>query len=281
MDGEAMEKAIEAARQGIALSTRSGILKIEGHELALGVDAHGNTRVLADVHGLLDGRAAGPRRREGTRQLGELDSFVEYVNRFKGVESIAYASRDTTMVTVVFDDHPAGSAAAGTRWRKDRATYRCPLARKWIDWTARDGQPMTQDEFGDFIEENAEDVIADAGFPPAAALLELARDLRIHSSAKFERKTNPTTGEHSLLATEENATTSTKIPKAFKIAIPVFDNGDHYRLECRVRFQLQQGRPQFAFTIHQRAEALDLAFSAVRKAVADQCGIPVLAGEPG
>ena len=81
---------------------------------------------------------------------------------------------------------------------------------------------------------------------------------------------------------EHDARESTKLPKAFGLAIPVFEGSEKkYALECRLRFSMVEGKvPQFSFVIQNRQDVFDLALSELRDAVAKECGIPVFVGNP-
>lgn len=279
MDGQAITNAVEAIKKSVEVEDRFTISCIDGVDVPIVVDLNGSVRVAQDIVNHLDSRDSGPLRRSGQRELHDLESFIAFVNRYKDDSAVVYASAGETAVIAVFDENPKGAGV--TAWRGDRARYSCPLARRWKLWTGASEKAFTPEQFGDFVEENATDLAPSKdGSPSPAALIEMARDLRVHTSAKYERKINPTTGESSLVAAEEHGSHSTKIPRSFFIVVPVFEGGSAYRLECLVRFSMVGGRPTFAFIVHQADQALEDAFGEVKKVVAEKCSIPVFAGEP-
>lgn len=285
---------IHALRQGVDVFYRVDEVTVtdafeQGHTFPIAlVEEEGSVTVslLRDALDEADRRASGPRRRAGTVEVGSLESLIEYVNRYKVCDSVAFAPLNPPSVTVVFDFHEKtnpddSSAAAG--WCGDRATYKCPLSRQWQLWTAAEGKPFTQVQFGELIDQNETDLRGDdeAGLASAARMLEVARHLVVNSTGKFERKVNLTTGEGTLVASDEHASSSTKIPKAFGLAIPVFEGSDtHYLVECQVRFSMVEGRPQFAFVMKNRPAVFDKATAELRAAVAERCAIPVFVGVP-
>lgn len=249
--------------------------------------------VLKDVINTLDSRAIGPRRREGNAVLTEEASFIEHLKRWGSSQTIVYADTKALGFVAVLDDHPEGSDVTSTAWRKHRATYACPRSAEWKIWTDKDGEAMRQTEFADFIETRLEDirkgrrpdedgnevVIADS--PAPLDLLTLARNLHIRTKGEFTREINPNTGDHILINKSQTETGSTQIPRAFYIAIPVFEGGNIYQLEARVRFKLTEAGPAFLYTLHRRAEVERDAFGEVRARIGAETGYQMLAGLPG
>ncbi len=277
---------IDAARAAVEVSQRITTIAIDGDDVPVRVVQNGNSitvEVAKDVIAESERRGRGPIRRSGTVELGSVDSLIAYVDRFKVAESnaVAFAPVSPPGITVIFDYHPAtddGEAA----WCQDRASYKCPLSRQWQLWLAAEGKAFAQVAFGDFIEANQADLSTRDGFAPATQMIEVARNLVINVGSKFARTVNPTTGEGTLIVKDEHdASTSTRIPKAFALAIPVFE-GDEvlYPVEALLRFAMVEGRPTFAFVLQNKEKCLEFALAELRKRVASQCGIPVFVGTP-
>jgi uncharacterized protein YfdQ (DUF2303 family) len=254
--------------------------------VTLETDEEGTRRVrlASDILAELDKRLPGPTRREGTVLVTEVASFIDFVKRFGGDNTIVYADTKALGFTAVLDDHPAGAApmtdAGFAAWRKHRATYSCPRSPEWITWTANDGRALKQDEFADFLEGRLEDMIAAEGFPKPIDVLGVARQLHIKTKGTFQREVNPTNGDHILVNKQETETGSTVIPRAFLIAVPVFEGGDRYQVEARVRFAIGGAGPVFSYTLHRRAEIERDAFNGVRAVIEKETARLVLAGQP-
>ena len=273
----ALERGASADARIAAIQTGDGIaIPIAVQQTATGP----RVEVLRDVMDESDGRRPWPIRRRGTTELGDLPSLIAYVNRFKVPQSVAFASAAPPEITVVFDHDGPGGDNAG--WRSDRAVYRCPLSRQWQFWTGLDGKPLGQGEFGDLIDANADDIRAGADdHAPAAAMLEVARKLVINQVGKFARTIDPASGTGTLTVVDEHdKATSTKIPRAFGLAIPVFEGAaELYAVEARIRFAMVEGRPRFTFVLHNRAAVFERALAELRNAVAAACSIPVFVGK--
>jgi uncharacterized protein YfdQ (DUF2303 family) len=235
------------------------------------------TVILKDALELADSRAERPRARRGTAVLTDVDSFIAHAERFKDEHSAIFADRSGVKLQAVYDYHDDGGKA---RWGKHRAAYACPLSRQWKLWLGRNEQPMNQADFGQFIEDNLSDLAAGEGFPAPADVLLMARKLVVHTKGTFERSINVTTGESSLVNKVENEATSTKIPKAFLLGIPVFEMGEAFKVEARLRFFMQDGGPRFAFSLYQHQAVLEIAFGEVCEKVRKGTSMPLFYGAP-
>ena len=278
--------AFEAGLETKDIKRRIAWIDREGEDGAVPVyvTADGKIQVLGDVMHALEEQKAGPRRRQGVAQFAELESFIRYVNRFKQQPAVVFADIARMQVTAVLDYHPEGSKATDAGWLGHRAVYECPRSRQWKEWTGNDGKAMRQDVFAAWIEDHLDDLTSGSGkagdYPAPAAVLEMARNLQVHTKGRFERSFNPTTGESSLVCKTENEASSTPIPRAFLLALPVFEGGELYRVEARMRLALHEGAPLFTSVLHRRAEIERDAFDGVRAKVATETKIPLFAGAP-
>lgn len=279
--------AIIAAREGVSIDERYGFTDVDGMTLpiAMAVDPGTGLQRVEVFKGLIetaDERAVAPRRRKGRTTLTEMASFVDHVNRYKSPDSVVVADNEQFQLTAIYNEHPSGAEHAKTGWRDHLAVYTCPRSPEWLAWTKLDGVAQAQEAFADFVEERLEDLIigADgAGFPAPTDVLKMARDLLVLTKGTFQRTINPTTGAGVLVCKSETDTGSTQIPRAFLIAIPVFEGGARYQVEARIRFQLESGRPTFAFVLHRRKEIERDAFREARTHVVTETGLPLFAGK--
>lgn len=244
-------------------------------------------KVAEELLAAADARLPGPRRRTGIVTLTEVASFNDYVKRYRNADSVVYANTKAMAFVAVLDEHPGGAIPAGskpgsaTAWREHRAQYTCPKSPEWITWGGLDGTVMKQDAFADFLEQRLEDLVIADGMPKPIEMLTVARQLHIRTKGTFQREVNPTTGDFILVNKNETETGSTVIPRSFMVAIPVFEGGERYRVECRVRFQLPPGgAPGFSYTMHRRTEIERDAFDGVRQIIASATERPVYAGTP-
>lgn len=256
-------------------------------ELALSEDSdipialtHGNetVSVLEGVLKARDRRAARPRRRKGSVDLAELGWFNEYVNRYKEPRSIAFADPGTLKITCYFDYHDEGSDPRLAGWCEFTASYTCPLSTEWRTWTENADQWMASTVFAEHLSVNLHNLATKNGFPQPASVLEMARDLQIHTKGTFSRKVDPTTGAYQMVCKQEHAEGSTNIYPAFMLGLCVFQGGAGYAVEARIQFRLRDGSPEFRYTLPRKDETVLDAFKDVHSSVRDETGIPVFVG---
>lgn len=126
-----------------------------------------------------------PARRKGTARLDDLQSIIEWANRFKGETSALFAKPDMAAptLTCIADYHAAGAVDQGSatgdataRHCHHRAVYGFPMSDEWKAWMkvscGNDGKPLLleKDDLGEFIEAQAKDIM-----DPTPAVLELKK----------------------------------------------------------------------------------------------------------
>lgn len=275
-----VQAAIEAGREATGVRSRIMWFGEEGGSMLPVSLGDGGPTLNADVLKAIEERREAPVRRRGTVTLTEVDSLVEAVNRWGSDRTVIYADAAAFSLVAVVDDHPAGDESVmSAGWRGHRIVYTCPRSSEWQAWAAIDGKEMPQAAFGDFLESRLEDLVASDGMPKPLEVLTVARKLSIKTRGEFTREMDPTTGNHVLVSKSENTSDSTPIPRAFAIAIPVFEGGVRYEIEARVRLRVE-GAALFTVVLHRRKEIERDAFAAVRRGVADETKRLVLAGTP-
>ncbi|MBU0572054.1 MAG: YfdQ family protein [Candidatus Omnitrophica bacterium] len=275
------DKEVTAAVQAgtEAAHVESRIYTIEGVPVVL-LNQGQSLSVPADVMKCIVASKPGPRRRVGTSAHQDLGSFIEHVNRFKSEHTTLWALLDEPTITAVYDYHPAGPDTNATQWCAHKAIYSCPLANEWTTWTQGSGRSMAQEAFAEFVEDHLEDLTSGEGFPDPMAILEMSRDLKVHTKGRFERKFNKTTGEYHLVCSQENESSSTAIPRAFLLAIPIFKGGELYKVEARMRLSIHDGAAYLVYKLHRSDELLRAAFKDVMDVVAEKTGVPLFVGSP-
>lgn len=219
-----------------------------------------------------------PPRLDEVTQHHEVESFIAHVNHFKTDNTALWVDTRGPRIEACYDYHH-GPGEPG--WCRHRAVYACPLDEAWHRWTAITEGPMSQEELADFLDSNYEDLTSppeDMVGPKPMDLLEMARDLQIHTKGQFSRKIDPATGEYAMVCKEEHTQQSTKIPRQFWIGIPVFCGGAAYRIEFRLRFKLSEGKPKFYISMHRGDAVMTDALNEVRARIAKETGVVMYAG---
>lgn len=194
------------------------------------------------------------------------------------------------------------------RFGQHRAHYALPLSEEWRAWMAQDGEVMEQRAFAEFLEDRIVDVLDPARMQGASVvagqdgrltmeeikallggefadpkkLMELSRGLKIAASIQGGSVVNVSTGEIDVTYKEEHGDGTgqkLRVPGLFFIGIPVFTNGDRYKLPVRLRYRLA-GSVKWSFEIWRADKALDLAFAEACDKVRAETGLPLFLGSP-
>ncbi len=185
-------------------------------------------------------------------ELLDVDSFVAYVNRFarRGAGASAhddtlalFADIDETSVsfTGIIDYHSSRSLQAERG--AHRVFYRCAPTPEWRRWTESNGRKMSQEEFAQFIEDNAPEMVA----PSSAQMMEIALSLEARTTGEFKQATRLENGALSFRYSESidakaGLNGDLEIPAEFEIGVAPFVGFSAFRVKARLRYRLNSGK---------------------------------------
>lgn len=222
-----------------------------------------------------------PQRPRGTVSLRDMRSFIAYVVERSSEEPEADTRRIYGVVTpkpsfrCVFNDH--GATHAG--WRDDIALFDCPLSEEWQRWTAKNGVKMDQEAFAQHIEDNLPDIAE----PTAADMLEVSRSLEAKKKVNFASGLRLSNGQTQFTYEEQVEGTAAKgrilVPEVFALGVPVFEGGDRYRLEARLRYRIADGgKLTMWYDLLRPHKIIEDATAFVWKSIEAELGCKVLNG---
>lgn len=213
-----------------------------------------------------------PRRTRQNVTIHNAADFTSYVNRFKNDATTVYADLSATRFTAVID-HPEKDAPA---WGQHRATYACPHSRSWKTWSGTDGKRMAQQDFAKFIEDNLPDIQE----PNGSDILTVSRTLEAKKKVDFQSGVRLDNGEVQITYNEDIQGTAGKgtieIPEVFKLGIPVFEGGDHYALDARLRYRINDGQLVMWFDLLRPERLLEDAFAQTMASIKETLGDDVM-----
>lgn len=232
---------------------------------------------LTDITDLVEKAQPEPNRKRGTVTLLDLDSFTEYVAAHSTETStMVYADPDKRTLTAVFNDHsyPADPLPG---WRDFRATYTAELSREFATWIAMNKNPMEQEQFAIFLEDN----IADVCEPGGDTLLSVALTLQAKTEVSFSSSKRLENGQVQFLYTENidarAGNGSIEIPREFTIGVRLFKGGEGYKVRARLKYRLNGGNLKFWYELDRHETAIEDAFDTIVARAADT-GVTVLMG---
>lgn len=232
---------------------------------------------VTDAYGL---KVAKPRYIKQAVTIETADSLVDYVNRFKGEETMLFADIAHNRVVALVDYHPASSPDAESASHvAHRAKMELPFSEEWQLWTRVSGKLMLQLDFARFLEENASDVRA----PDAGELLDACRDLQVRRKVSFIKAVRTSTDNENFEYSEETNATSPKkgdidIPTKFKLGIPVYFGGAETELFAFLRWKLEEGALTLGVQLHRTEHVRQAVFKQIVDDVAARTGCAAVFG---
>lgn len=225
-----------------------------------------------------------PTIKSGLFSFTEHDSFITYVNLHEqSGRTTLFANREAGTIEAVFDDHAAGDQSRAEEslagWGRHRARLSLTPTTAWLAWTAISGQPQSQLEFAEFLEDHASDIRE----PQAAELLEVTTTISATSGAVIKAARRLDNGqvqfayEETIEARAGQAGTL-QIPQRIVLGLSPYEGIDPFRVEARLRYRLNSGALRFTVLLDQPNEIQRAAFAHVLSQVAESLDLPILHG---
>lgn len=232
-----------------------------------------------------DEYALHPRRAQGARTVTDAASFVEYVNRHATPGTEVYAHSNTSSVVGVLDSHAGAYNDPG--WQGHRVSLVLEHTKAWLAWAKHDlavaqaNLWFGQEEFAEFIEQRALDVIE----PAHADLIDIATTFTATKSADFNSTRRLDNGDVNIAFTE---TTKAKagqkgdltIPQSIRLAIRPYVGGPLYSLRARFRYRLVGGSLMLGYALERPENILESAFDDIVTEIREGKTIAATDGEP-
>lgn len=235
-----------------------------------------------DLTSIIEKAGAAPRRKHGTVQLCDLASFNVFVaDQGDPDTTYIYASPETRTLTAVMNDHSKldQDNDDGAGWRDLRASFQAELSREFSTWLKKDKEPMEQEAFAIFLEDN----IADVCEPSGETLLAIALTLQAKTEVNFSSHRRLDNGQVQLSYSETIEARATggsiEIPREFTIGLRLFKNGDGYKVRARLKYRLLSGKVKFWYELDRAENAIEDAFQAYIDQAREN-GFTVLLGKP-
>jgi uncharacterized protein YfdQ (DUF2303 family) len=183
-------------------------------------------------------------------------SFVDYLGKFALPNTLVRFNDSNYVVSAIIDYHTDSFDA---RWCEHGLQYKCPKSDELIVWIKNNKNKMTQVDFAEFVEDN----IKDFQSPSGAELLEMATNFTINRDANFSSGVRLSSGEFQFQFSEENKKGSVTVPEKIEIGIPVFKNGQAYRVQAKLRYRLHSGKLTLWYELIEINSIMDDAFKNV------------------
>lgn len=231
-----------------------------------------------DLTELAEKHLPAPRRKKASVTLHDADSFCRYFKNHEDESSVVFANTETCEFKAVLDYHGMGEQPAG--WREHQASFVLMTTPEWNTWTGMNKKQMDQMTFAEFIENNAPDVKT----PPAASLLDIAKDLKVKSDVTFNSGVKASNGQQVVTFAEQiKATMGTgniELPERFTIRLVAYVGTAPVELEAMLRIRVREGKLAIWYDLLRAHKVKEAAFLAAVDQIGKGCGKPVLLGKP-
>ncbi|WP_010322997.1 DUF2303 family protein [Marinobacterium stanieri] len=207
-----------------------------------------------------------PRRIKTTIELRSAQSFCDYVSRFADEGATVFCDLKGQRFTAVLDYHENADSPA---WSGHKATYTCPIDSRWKTWTSRNGKPMSQVEFAQFIEDNLPDIVK----PEGADMLTVSRTLQAKKKVEFNSDQNLSNGDIQFTYNEttNGSAGNIEIPQEFVLGIPVYEGGAKYEVIARLRYRISEGKLSMWYDLVRPERMEEDAFKETANDIQQQC----------
>ncbi|MBN3848181.1 DUF2303 family protein [Paraburkholderia sp. Ac-20342] len=232
---------------------------------------------------------AAPLRKTANVRLHNTTDFIGYVKRHGSLtDSTVWCKADYPTghvdFTAILNDN--GEDPTKSAWRDHRAFFKPEFSEEWKRWIGQHKQPMNQVDFASFLEENMKDIagpIADEALPTGSQMLEMALQFEANQDSRFKSAVRLQNGGINLSFVQDDddgTLAQMKLFERFSIGIPVFRNGDAYRVDARLRYRVRDQKLTFTFELVRFDKVLEAAANGVIETIRAQTGNPFFFGDP-
>lgn len=229
-----------------------------------------------------------PVRQKTVQDFKTLDSFVDYVNRFKTPATSLYAEGSKIIARI---DHReaaprlvestatareiANLTGESLTWGDHIAILHLNQSEGLTRWIQHNGKPLDQEGFAELLESRNEDISAPAG----AEILEIVRELHITRNSSVKRQTR----SNGKLSVEFNENTEARggasnieLPTRIELKLQPF-RGQAVTLELAllIRVRIRDTQPVFIYEIQNLQERLDEVLSEIVTTIGEKVERPI------
>ncbi|GGF43987.1 Uncharacterized conserved protein YfdQ, DUF2303 family [Mameliella alba] len=211
--------------------------------------------------------------------VDDAQSLITYANRFSTEDSLLIADIDSLRVMACLDYHASNldEEPLAPSPRKHTATLQLRESEEFKRWNDIQGELIDQMAFAEFLDENANDIIA----PEPTVMIEIARDLEATQGVNFKSSTRLQTGERSIVyETETHTKGEMKVPTQFTLQIPLFAGEAPVDITASFRFRPSAGGLKLGFVWRRVEYRRQAEFQQVATRIAEGTGLPVVFGRP-
>jgi uncharacterized protein YfdQ (DUF2303 family) len=170
--------------------------------------------------------------------FADKESFVEYYKVFKNPATKVFALlyEDGGFISSHFNYHQPGKPS----WNRHKGSLVLNLDSSFKAWSENAKTHFSQLEFAEFLQSRK----ADLSEHSDADLLEIIQSLKVTSSQSFSNKVSLSGKNFSFSLNDDTKISanksSVKLPEAFSLSIPIFENDEKRSVEVFIRYRFSK-----------------------------------------
>lgn len=273
-----MENQRTEADAVAALTRKPFVETVEGVPILL-LPAENDVWNRIDLDALLEA----PKRKKGTIQIHEVDSFIHVAKKHGSLaDALIYVdvdyARNKVAATAVFNDH--GEAAG---WQDHKAVFTPRQTEEWSRWNSKNKQVMSQVDLAHFLEENIGYIAGGDKMPSGSDVLTFVSSLEETRKVKYGSAVNLQNGMVQLEFIEEGdkgQKGKLDLFREFAIGVAPFFGGSPYKVHAFLRYRIDRnsGEIKFWYELQRADKVLEDACREVIAKIKDSTGLPVIYG---
>ncbi|BBB59909.1 hypothetical protein UNDKW_1636 [Undibacterium sp. KW1] len=231
---------------------------------------------------------ATPRRKQARVILDDKESFIDYIKRHGSLADSTiwckanYKEGKVSFIAIL-NDH--GEDEKQPAWRDHQAKFRPEFSEEYSRWISQNKQPMSQTDFAKFLEDNLKDIVSqdDVTLPTGAQMLNMALSFEANQENRFKSAIRLQNGGIQMTFVQDDdqqTIANMQMFERFAIGIPVFWNGDAYRIDARLRYRQRDGKLTFYYELIRSDKTLEAAAKTLIQELRDKTGNPFFFGDP-
>lgn len=202
--------------------------------------------IVTDLIAQRQQHARTPARKTGAYNVGDAASFLKYFDKHATDSAeIWVGDRSIKAVLNAADDHPS--------YEDHTLTMVLHHSPEWNAWTSLSGRLLGQQEFAEFLEANAVDIVQ----PTMGEILEVAQSLEATTKVDFKSAFRTTDGQRAFRY-EETTTAKAgqkgelEIPERLGLALRVYTASAPSEVTARFRYRINGDRLTVGIVIDQQ-----------------------------
>lgn len=194
-----------------------------------------------------------PTRARANETFVDVASLTAYLKTFACPGTMISADFAKATISAVIDGHTPEYPGH----REHKASFVALQHDRLKAWLKICNKPLSQTEFGLFLEDRAVDVVV----PDAASVMEMVMTFDATKKVVFKSSTRLHDGQRQFQYVEQNEVKGgVTLPDHFVIQSPIYRGMEPQRIKFMVRYRIEDGALRFIVQMHDQEEVLRDAF---------------------